>query len=206
MVRSEPQIWNAADLVGGHPAIDLINTTGGSTKARDAERLADFPAFVRWSLVAGLLTDDEETLLLEQARIDPETAVSSLAHAQAFRESLHAMLTGYVEAGVFPDRDRQDVEDAVKKTLRVSGLEVTAASAKWRVFGEAWVNLALHRAVLSAHELLLGDDLARLRCCTRCSWLFVDRSRGPARKWCSMATCGNRAKAERHYHAHRGEN
>jgi predicted RNA-binding Zn ribbon-like protein len=36
---------------------------------------------------------------------------------------------------------------------------------------------------------------------------FYDSSRGGPRQWCSMAGCGNRAKARRHYerarHAHR---
>jgi len=31
-----------------------------------------------------------------------------------------------------------------------------------------------------------------------CTWLFLDRSRNRSRRWCSMATCGNRAKARRH--------
>ncbi|TAL94280.1 MAG: hypothetical protein EPN73_18145 [Paraburkholderia sp.] len=37
--------------------------------------------------------------------------------------------------------------------------------------------------------------------CAACSWLFLDLSRSRSRRWCSMATCGNRAKAQRHYHA-----
>jgi predicted RNA-binding Zn ribbon-like protein len=32
-----------------------------------------------------------------------------------------------------------------------------------------------------------------------CTWLFLDHSRNRSRRWCSMETCGNRAKAHRHY-------
>ena len=53
----------------------------------------------------------------------------------------------------------------------------------------------------SAADLLTGDTAELLRECAGegCSWLFLDRSRNHRRKWCSMSSCGNRAKARRHY-------
>ena len=41
----------------------------------------------------------------------------------------------------------------------------------------------------------------RLRPCANddCRLFLVDRSRANARRWCSMATCGNRLKARRHH-------
>ena len=52
----------------------------------------------------------------------------------------------------------------------------------------------------AAAELMLGTDPARVRRCAsgQCSLWFVDTSKGGRRKWRSMATCGNRAKAVRH--------
>jgi predicted RNA-binding Zn ribbon-like protein len=53
----------------------------------------------------------------------------------------------------------------------------------------------------SAATLLTGPDRAHIRECAgeRCGWLYVDRSRNRARRWCDMRTCGNREKARRHY-------
>ncbi len=47
--------------------------------------------------------------------------------------------------------------------------------------------------------LSLRAHRERLKRCEnpRCGWLFVDRSRNRSRRWCEMATCGNRAKARR---------
>lgn len=52
----------------------------------------------------------------------------------------------------------------------------------------------------SAGDLLAGPRRDRLRCCAnpRCRWLFLDESKSANRRWCSMSTCGNRAKAQRH--------
>ena len=40
----------------------------------------------------------------------------------------------------------------------------------------------------------------RLRICDNdtCRWIFYDESRAGRRRWCDMASCGNRAKAARH--------
>jgi predicted RNA-binding Zn ribbon-like protein len=56
----------------------------------------------------------------------------------------------------------------------------------------------------SAADLLASPDLARVRECDGedCTWLFLDYSRNRSRRWCSMASCGNRAKARRHYQRH----
>jgi predicted RNA-binding Zn ribbon-like protein len=58
-------------------------------------------------------------------------------------------------------------------------------------------------AVLAALDLLalLEGRPDRVRRCAhdRCALWFLDTSRSGGRLWCSMATCGNRAKAQRHY-------
>jgi predicted RNA-binding Zn ribbon-like protein len=69
--------------------------------------------------------------------------------------------------------------------------EVRADSPSWRP------------AVLAAANLLDLLDTApdRIRLCEheRCVLWFLDTSRNGSRRWHSMAVCGNRAKASRHY-------
>jgi predicted RNA-binding Zn ribbon-like protein len=54
---------------------------------------------------------------------------------------------------------------------------------------------------------LAGPRLDRVRRCANpeCGWLFLDDSRAGKRRWCSMSSCGNRAKARRHYHKSKEE-
>jgi predicted RNA-binding Zn ribbon-like protein len=74
-------------------------------------------------------------------------------------------------------------------------------------FGWAWggpaqaLDRPLWPIARSAAELLTSDDLGCIRECASetCSWLFMDCSRNQRRRWCDMSTCGNRAKARRHY-------
>lgn len=58
---------------------------------------------------------------------------------------------------------------------------------------------ALGMLALDASELLgRPEERARLRVCEGCGEVFYDRSPAGRRRWCSMQTCGNRAKARRH--------
>jgi predicted RNA-binding Zn ribbon-like protein len=59
---------------------------------------------------------------------------------------------------------------------------------------------------LAVRALLTWDALAqyspgRLRPCAtdECRLFLIDRSKANAARWCSMAVCGNRMKARRHY-------
>ena len=56
------------------------------------------------------------------------------------------------------------------------------------------------------HLRLLGDRPDRIRACAgpECVLHFYDVSKNGTRRWCSMAGCGNRAKASRHYARHGG--
>jgi predicted RNA-binding Zn ribbon-like protein len=51
-------------------------------------------------------------------------------------------------------------------------------------------------------DLICHADFRRIRGCdgSDCKLMFLDRTKAHARRWCSMATCGNRAKVA----AHRG--
>lgn len=52
----------------------------------------------------------------------------------------------------------------------------------------------------SLAELVCAEDFTYVKACEGpgCTLLFLDRTRGRARRWCSMAVCGNRAKQAAH--------
>lgn len=52
----------------------------------------------------------------------------------------------------------------------------------------------------SMAQLVCEDDFSYVKACEgpACTLLFIDRTHGRARRWCSMAICGNRAKQAAH--------
>ncbi len=70
----------------------------------------------------------------------------------------------------------------------------------------AWTLSAPPERRLAVQAILAWDALAkhspgRLRPCANdeCRLFLIDRSKANAARWCSMAVCGNRMKARRHY-------
>jgi predicted RNA-binding Zn ribbon-like protein len=49
-------------------------------------------------------------------------------------------------------------------------------------------------------RFVCSEDFSRVKACEgpSCTLLFADHTRGRARRWCSMAICGNRAKQAAH--------
>ncbi|WP_175952825.1 ABATE domain-containing protein [Burkholderia sp. BCC0405] len=126
-----------------------------------------------------------------------------LARALALREALYRLFYAQAE-------QREPLADDLallggflaEASPRVALARVDGGYA-WRI-GETGATLAglLSPVLWSAIDLLGGARLAKVKRCANdaCQWLFIDDSKNGSRRWCSMSSCGNRAKAYRHYH------
>ena len=165
----------------GHPFLAFLNTVRDDGKTR---RLNSFAS--------------PEDLIgrLHQAGLPPGAPPPNrgqLEQVLLLRETAYATLSA-MAAGRRPGReDALDMETAIKAVL---------ADGQFR-FLRSGLDIApgplaglYDVLVLSLIDLLCSPGIGRLRECRRCTHLFLDHGRGPGRHWCSMARCGNRAKAE----------
>ncbi|MGA5824073.1 CGNR zinc finger domain-containing protein [Kitasatospora sp. NPDC094028] len=77
--------------------------------------------------------------------------------------------------------------------------EFTADGLRWTVDTPPHARLAVE--VVLAWAAIEEQLPGRLRSCANdeCRLFLLDRSRANRARWCSMAVCGNREKARRHY-------
>ncbi|MFJ8863973.1 CGNR zinc finger domain-containing protein [Streptomyces sp. NPDC102451] len=77
--------------------------------------------------------------------------------------------------------------------------EITSDGLQWMV--ETPPNARLTVEVVIAWAAVEEQMPGRLRPCANgeCRLFLLDRSRANRARWCSMAVCGNREKARRHY-------
>ncbi|MFC8404851.1 CGNR zinc finger domain-containing protein [Streptomyces griseoincarnatus] len=77
--------------------------------------------------------------------------------------------------------------------------EITSAGLQWTVRTPPHARLAVE--VVLAWAATEKHMPGRLRPCANdeCQLFLLDRSRANRARWCSMAVCGNREKARRHY-------
>jgi predicted RNA-binding Zn ribbon-like protein len=181
---------------------DLRRGDGG----RRADVLLDFDAFVDWLQANDVLDAERSAGIRRRAYQQPAGAAASLVDARRVRAALRAL----AERGAAAGKARTDALTEINRVLgRSAGtrrLEELTDGRYARTFvtvGDAFAALMVP-IVDSAAESLIAGELARVRRCAdpRCARVFLDTTKNGRRRWCDMATCGNRAKAARHRAKH----
>ena len=182
--------------IGGHPVLDFCNTWAGwgGPEESGGEYLHSYDALVVWTGYAGLLPAPVRSRVRRTARRDKLAAASTLTEVLALRESLyHVLLHPFAREAfdLVADLATRAAANAVLTRHR-SGI------ARWSLPADIGLDLPLLAIAGSAADLLCSPDRLLVRACPghNCGWLFIDR-RG-RRRWCSMASCGNRAKVRAH--------
>jgi predicted RNA-binding Zn ribbon-like protein len=190
-------------LLAPHHALclDFANTLcwRGSTRDESLHSLADV---VQWCAASGAVLAGGVEAAMAWVRGNPAQSARVFNEAIAIREAIYRIFHA-VAAGTKPANDDvAALNRALKRTLARVAVERNGAGFGWRVAAMRPTAPALLAAVLwSAGDLLTGPQLKRVRECAngQCLWLFLDDSKNGTRRWCSMQSCGNRAKAHRHY-------
>lgn len=161
------------------PALDLAATLKGRLKPATLETLNEPADLSRW-LRAARLTDGT-----------PPVGAADLELARALRESIYAVAMARIAGDKPPLHARRALNRVAAGRESVPQLD---AQGRARSLGT--VHGLLVVLARQAVQLLGGPEGARLRQCEgeMCARLFVDDSRAGDRRWCSMASCGNRAK------------
>jgi predicted RNA-binding Zn ribbon-like protein len=183
--------------LSGHPALDFCNTEAGWGTPEPGDYLKSYEYVVAWAKGAGLVGHDLSDRIRRRAERSAGEASRALDEARAFRHSLHAVLLK-PRPGTDWNRVAALVEEGTAAAVLTPG-----PAASWELPERIGLRLPLLALARSAGELLTSDDVASVRSCpgNHCGWLFLDR-RG-SRRWCTMSTCGNRAKARRFTERHR---
>ena len=179
--------------------LDFVNT---DTAPRAGDALLDFERFVRWLEAAHLFDAERAATMRRRAQQQPTGALAVLADARRVRSVLRTL----AERGVHGHQVRADALAEINRVLgRSAGtrrVELRLDGSFARAFvsvGDAFAGLLIP-LVESAADALILAELPRVRRCAdpRCSRVFQDETKNGRRRWCDMATCGNRAKAARH--------
>jgi predicted RNA-binding Zn ribbon-like protein len=103
-------------------------------------------------------------------------------------EPLNQLLARDEEFGQIVARDRKQGEDAR------SGLQ-WEVQRRWRS-----TDVLLIPVAKAIADLVCSEDFSDVKGCEGhgCTLFFLDKTRARARRWCSMAICGNRAKQAAH--------
>jgi len=177
-------------------AFDFLNTLELEDGAL-VDHLTSLEAAADWLASHGVIRDpsalgpspraaDERAAALARL-VATRTALRDVAHAVAHEETPDAAAIDEVNRAL---RSRERIELVAK----ADGVRLGHSHV-----GDPVDDVLARIAEPIVREIGAGHD-DRIRICDSetCRWLFYDESRAGRRRWCDMATCGNRAKARRH--------
>lgn len=175
---------NAFQCIAGRPCLDFLNTANWSADGEIIEeKLNSDQDIALWCHAAGLATVTDQSGRLDELR--------------TFRNVLRSLFMKVLTGTSLTADDLSPLNECL---AAISGPALQAPPN-----GEPPLSatLALDQAIaVSAMAVLShGAEIDRVKICPGhdCAWLFLDESKNRRRTWCSMETCGNRAKAKRHY-------
>jgi predicted RNA-binding Zn ribbon-like protein len=193
----------AFELNAGRLCLDFTNTVRARPLSEKVDLIGSYEDLLSWARQATILTPGEATTLAEAAGQQPRAATDALAQAVSLREALYGVFSARAAGLPAPASDLRTVNKSIGKAMTRAGLSPSAGGG----FEWSWPDapLGVDRVAWwvarSASELLTSKDLTGVRECAGydCGRLFMDGTKNRSRRWCDMASCGNRAKGRRHY-------
>jgi predicted RNA-binding Zn ribbon-like protein len=159
--------------------LDFVGTLRARRNPLPQEMLGEPGALADWFVEAGMM--DER----------PSVDDASLARALRLRESIYSLVDAAIRQEPLP----AEAIAQVNELSAVPPIRLELRDGAVRRSGTVEEGLA--SLAREAVAILGGPDAELLRECGRpeCTQVYLDRSRGHRREWCSMKTCGNRVKA-----------
>lgn len=194
-MRSYSSALGRMKMLAGDPALDYANTFHWRD-GREVDFLPDYGDLIGWSVPAGLLREVERTHLAAAAAADPDAARSS--HQQAI--DLRTKWREHLQSAIGePQKDfSPQLADTLAALLAENRLVLAAGDLVASVGGKALL-LPVVRTALAIASLQLIPASREIGRCEGdpCGGFFLNTSRSKPRRWCSMDTCGNRAKVRK---------
>lgn len=187
------------EIVGGHPAIDFVNTVHNWNADPPPDYFDGFDDLVEWHRLVGLLDAGQARRFRAAPEREKERAFRA---AVALRAELHEIFSALAHGRALPQSALDHLTEVLRRTVRWRRLAADADGQRLRFewkLGDAPAEGLLGIVAWQAAELLENGPLERVKECPaeRCGWLFVDSSKNRSRTWCSMKACGNAAKVRR---------
>jgi len=201
MTSSPPDDAPSFSFDANHLALDFANTLGSRQAERPREHLRHYGDLLAWARLADLLSPSQAERLSALAAQHPAAAEQTLAEARALRETIYRLFVRRASGQEPAPGDLDALNRALARALAHERLRPTPKGIAWGWADDDALDRVLWPVARAAGELLAAAEATRVRICEAapCGWLFLDTTRNRSRRWCDMRSCGNRAKARRHY-------
>lgn len=178
-------------FAGGLYSVNFVNTFDHRHNPPEYDFLPDRKTVLEWGRAQGTLP--------KRGRAASTSAGPPMARVRKVRSLIFRLLLPFAHSGAPTKSDLSAFNAVFQETYGKLKLDSSGGGYRLACPADNPVDRILCEAVRSTADLLLSNRQDRIRECQGCGWLFFDSTRNGSRRWCTMAICGNRAKARRHY-------
>ncbi|MCW4353270.1 ABATE domain-containing protein [Hoyosella sp. YIM 151337] len=178
--------WLEDHFIAGNLALDFANTVYRRWPEIGTDLFTDTDALAAWLTRTRLLQDAPRVSVTE----------GNLEEARTLRTLLWTVFDAHRDRRTIPADAFAGLLDIARRSIADVAIHADGCISSHDPRG------ALTVVALSGLTLVLDPPPQGVRACDRCGWFFIDSSRGRRRRWCSMKTCGNQAKAARYRSSH----
>lgn len=187
--------------------LDFANTVDWHASDHPMETLRGYVDLVEWSRRQGILTSyDAKTLLTEVG--NGELGEEVMKQAAILREAVYRLFSESSHGEAPKSEDIETLNAQLSRGMSMAKITKDSGGFRWGWnFDVHAPDMMLWPIAKDAAELLASERLGLVKECANeeegCGWLFLDTSRSGNRVWCSMESCGNRAKFRTYYDRHK---
>jgi predicted RNA-binding Zn ribbon-like protein len=189
------------EFTGNNLCLDFCNTIN-DRRGNAQELLTSYDRLLLWGQEAHILTEEEAHRLDKEAKKHKREAERVVQQTLELREAIFRLFLASIQGTSSDAADLETFNSALTCALSHNVVIPQEHGFSWAWLPkESALDSMLWPAVRAAADLLTSEELADVRVCASdiCSWLFMDTSKNHTRRWCDMKSCGNRAKARKHY-------
>jgi predicted RNA-binding Zn ribbon-like protein len=191
------------DFDAGDLSLNFANTQDWHASGKPVENLNSYSELITWGEQAGLVSPKSAHLMNRLAIEQPADASDEYKFTLQVREALYRVFAHRYAGEPILEDDLVLLNSVISQAMAHMQLSPAAGEIHWEWSPEInGANLILWPVARAAAELLTSDKASKVRICEDdrgCGYLFIDQTKNHSRRWCSMESCGNRAKARRHY-------
>lgn len=187
-------------FIGENLALDFVNTQR-MRNGHVIDLLEDYAALMNWLAQARVLSPAQAKTALKKWG---KSADGQHAHVRAhtLQAALRTMAEHIAAGKPVPQASLVTINEVLRHGSAYIQVERKRGVFKKRAHADHATAMQLLAPIAeAAADLLCHGDLSLVKKCNnpRCILYFYDTTKNHARRWCSMAGCGNRMKAAAHY-------
>ena len=180
---------------------NFVNTVYSWKDPEDYDFLQDYDVFIDWCVKLSLADLAPLDKLRRHAKKNPSEAMKAMTFIRKNRLLIHDFISAIA---------RQDAKEinkllrpantAMKEALLHMELEfngrgfiVSSPAVQTDLKAPMWIVLK------SLYDLVTESDMARVKECPTCGYVFYDETKNGKRKWCNPLNCGTQDKMNRYH-------